>query len=57
MTHSQQLRERAEECAFKATTAINPDAKAAFEHAQRQWLLLAEQVEQLERERSHQRQS
>jgi hypothetical protein len=51
MTRSQQLRERAEECAFKATTAINPHAKAAFEHAQRQWLLLAEQVEQLERER------
>jgi hypothetical protein len=37
--------------------AINADAKAAFEHAQQQWLLLAEQIEQLERERRNQQQS
>jgi hypothetical protein len=53
MTRSQQFRERAEECAFKARMAVNADAKAAFEHAQQQWLLMAEQVEQLERERGN----
>jgi hypothetical protein len=51
MTRSQQFRERAEECSFKAATATNSDAKASFEQAQKQWLMLAEQVEQLERER------
>ena len=50
MSRSQQFRERAEECAVKAAIAHNPDAKATFEEAQKQWLILAEQVEQLERE-------
>jgi hypothetical protein len=40
MTGSQQSPEMAEECAFKAATANNLDAKAAFEDAQKQWLKL-----------------
>jgi len=49
---SEEYRQKAPEAKNRAAQTISPSIKGAFEEVARGWLLLAEQMEWIERQRS-----
>jgi hypothetical protein len=52
LSRSDEYRQRAAEAKNRAAQTSNPSVKSAFQEVARGWLLLAEQMEWIERRRS-----
>jgi hypothetical protein len=52
-SRSDEYRQRAAEAKNRAAQTSSPSTKSAFEEVARGWLLLAEQMEWIERQRSY----